>query len=33
MLCYAQISTQHVANQTPFVTVCPEVMQPERERR
>jgi hypothetical protein len=33
MLCYAQISTQHVANQTPFVTVCPEVMQPGRERR
>ena len=27
-LCYAQISTQRAANQTPFVTECPAVMQP-----
>jgi hypothetical protein len=29
-LCYAQISTQHATNQTPFVTECPAVMQPAR---
>lgn len=28
-LCYAQINTQHSVGQ-PFVTVCPEVMQPRR---
>ena len=28
-LCYAQLSTQRSVNQ-PFVTVCPEVMQPRR---
>ena len=32
-LCYAQISTAHAANQTPFVTVCPDVLQPKRQRR
>ena len=32
-LCYAQISTARAANQTPFVTVCPDVMQPRRQRR
>lgn len=32
-LCYAHISTPHATNQRPFVTVCPEVMQPRRLRR
>ena len=32
-LCYAQISTARSAFQTPFVTVCPDAMQPRRERR
>lgn len=29
-LCYAQISTQRATNQVPFVTLCPEIMQPGR---
>ena len=32
-LCYAQISTARASNQTPFITVCPEVMQPRRQQR
>jgi hypothetical protein len=32
-LCYAQISTAHTWNQAPFVTVCPDVMQPRRAQR
>lgn len=32
-LCYPQITTQRTINQTPFVTVCPEVMQPRRLQR
>ena len=32
-LCYAQISSARSASQTPFITVCPEVMQPGRLRR
>jgi hypothetical protein len=31
-LCYAQISTPRAANQIPFVTECPAVMQPTRRR-
>jgi hypothetical protein len=29
-LCYAQISTVRTSNQVPFVTACPDVMQPRR---
>jgi hypothetical protein len=32
-LCYAQITTQHSVSQTPFVTLCPDVMQPRRLQR
>ena len=32
-LCYAQVSTAHAWNQGPIVTVCPEVLQPRRQRR
>jgi hypothetical protein len=32
-LCYAQINTQRPISQPPFVTVCPEVMQPRRLQR
>ena len=32
-LCYAQVSTARNSSQTPFVTVCPEIMQPSRPRR
>ena len=32
-LCYAQVSTAHAWNQAPIVTVCPEVLQPRRQRR
>jgi hypothetical protein len=32
-LCYPQITTQRTINQSPFVTVCPEVMQPRRLQR
>jgi hypothetical protein len=32
-LCYAQVTTPRTINQAPFVTVCPEVMQPRRLQR
>ena len=32
-LCYAQISTARTSSQTPFITVCPEVMQSGRQQR
>lgn len=32
-LCYAQVSTPRAWNQPPFVTVCPDVLQPGRLRR
>jgi hypothetical protein len=32
-LCYAQVSTAHASSQVPFVTLCPDILQPGRSRR
>jgi hypothetical protein len=32
-LCYAQVSTAHASNQAPFVTLCPDILQPGHSRR
>ena len=32
-LCYAQVSTAHASSQAPFVTLCPDILQPQRARR
>lgn len=33
ILCYAQVSTAYGVSLTPVITVCPDVMQPGRQRR